>query len=397
MNYLTINNKELNIEKLTIDFDNNEINIITEDMTSESYSFLFRIILYEKKIDKTLYLKDSNNIYSLYECYLGKHSMKNNVINLTIKFQAYIIGYKINDIKNYKINKLEVRLEYKKYDLAQIEESAGKKLKFAIGNMTYNMELIFDGRYYKVTLENKKSIETEKFIHNFLLFYEYLILNLGYYLEIKEIKIYNEDKISKYYYPFSSKYSGKNNYNSYTSVLCIINKNDIKQNYKNWLKIRKETHNIYDIYMNVFSVKYFIEIALSTITNCMEGYYKCIHKSNLKKIIKDKNSNIKFKNKEFKDIMKEYLNSKEGKLIFSSKDRQTLKIYTKLTNHRNYFAHLNEKKKRFYGDSNLYMLLKIKLLFRVFILKDNKQTIEIDNLKKCVKSIEEDIEWKKRV
>ena len=57
----------------------------------------------------------------------------------------------------------------------------------------------------------------------------------------------------------------------------------------------------------------------------------------------------------------------------------------------------NEKKKRFYGDSNLYMLLKIKLLFRVFMLKDINQTIEIDNLQKCIKNIEENINWKKGV
>ena len=147
--------------------------------------------------------------------------------------------------------------------------------------------------------------------------------------------------------------------------------------------------------MNVFSVKYFIEIALSTITNCMEGYYKCIHKSTLKKTIIDKAGKPKKVDKEFRDIMTEYLNSSEGKLIFSGKDRQTLKIYTKLTNHRNYFAHLDKKRKRFYGDSNLYMLLKIKLLFRVFILNDINQTIEIDNLKKCVNEIEKYIKRRK--
>ena len=74
---------------------------------------------------------------------------------------------------------------------------------------------------------------------------------------------------------------------------------------------------------------------------------------------------------------------------------ETLKIYTKLTNHRNYFAHLDKKRKRFYGDSNLYMLLKIKLLFRVFILNDINQTIEIDNLKKCVNEIEKYIKRRK--
>lgn len=322
---------------------------------------------------------------------------KNNKIDTIIKFNAYITDFQINDIKNYKINKMEVRLEYKNFDIVQIEESIGKFLKFSIGNMNYCIELIFGERYYKITLENRKELETEKFIHKFLQFYEFLILNLGYYLEINEIKLFDYEKVCEYSYPFSSKYSGINNYNNYNCVLGKINKKEIKEIYKNWLALRKNTHNIYDIFINLFSVKYFIEIALSTITNCMEGYYKCIHKNTLKKIIIDKKGNSKKVDKEFKETMTEYLNSNEGKMIFSSQDRQSLKIYTKLTNHRNYFAHLNEKKKRFYGDSNLYMLLKIKLLFRVFMLKDINQTIEINNLQKCIKNIEENINWKKGV
>ena len=43
------------------------------------------------------------------------------------------------------------------------------------------------------------------------------------------------------------------------------------------------------------------------------------------------------------------------------------------------------------------MLLKIKLLFRACMLNDINQNIEIDYLKKCVKNIEEDIEWKQGV
>ena len=176
-----------------------------------------------------------------------------------------------------------------------------------------------------------------------------------------------------------------------------INKKEIKSIYQKWLQLRKNTHNIYDIFMNVFSVNYFIEIALSTVTNCMEGYYKCIHKATLKKTVRNKTGKIETRNKEFKDIMKEYLNTNEGKIIFSSKDRQVLKIYTKLTNHRNYFAHLDKKKKRFYGDSNLYMLLKIKLLFRISMLKDINQNVEIDYLEECIKDIEANIQLKNGV
>ena len=398
MSTITINGETIYVKDLSIDFNNNEIHIIENDISSKTYSFLFRHILLEKFIDELVYLKDDNgNIYTFYKCYIGKHYMENNKIDTIIKFNAYVTDFQINDIKNYKINKMEVRLEHKNLNIVQIEESIGKLLKFSIGNMNYCIELIFGERYYKITLENSKELETEKFIHKFLQFYEFLILNLGYYLEINEIKLFDYEKVCEFSYPFSSKYSGINNYNNYNCVLGKINKKEIKEIYKNWLELRKNTHNIYDIFINVFSVKYFIEIALSTITNCMEGYYKCIHKTTLKKIIIDKKENSKKVNKEFKEIMTEYLNTNEGKMIFSSQDRQSLKIYTKLTNHRNYFAHLNEKKKRFYGDSNLYMLLKIKLLFRVFMLKDINQTIEIDNLQKCIKNIEENINWKKGV
>lgn len=396
MNTITINGETIYVKDLSIDFKNNEIHIVENDISSKTYSFLFRHILLDKYIDELVYLKDNNdNIYTFYNCYVGKQSMEDKKIDTIIKFNAYITNFQINDIKNYKINKMEVRLEYKNFNIVQIEESIGKYLKFSIGNMKYCIELVFGERYYKVTLENSKELETEKFIHKFLQFYEFIILNLGYYLEIKKIRLFNLENVCEYHYPFSIKYTGINNYNSYNCVLGKINKKEIKEIYKNWLQLRKNTHNIYDIFMNVFSVKYFIEIALSTITNCMEGYYKCIHKTTLKKIIKDKLGNPKMKDKDFKDIMKEYLNSNEGKIIFTSKDRQALKIYTKLTNHRNYFAHLDKKKKRFYGDSNLYMLLKIKLLFRTCMLNDINQNIETDNLKKCVKNIEGDIKWKK--
>ena len=39
--------------------------------------------------------------------------------------------------------------------------------------------------------------------------------------------------------------------------------------------------------------------------------------------------------------------------------------------------------------------LKIKLLFRVFILKDINQSIEINNLANTIRRIEQEIEWNK--
>lgn len=391
MNYLTINNKKFSVENLILNFEKKELNITLDDSLTEIHNFLFEIMFSEKNIEPTIYLQDNKQItYSLYDCYIKNYDIQ----SFTIKFQSLVIGKKIENIRNYKVNKIEINLKHKQYKITQIEESIGKQINFKIGNMTYDIKLIFNGnRYYKVTLKNNTALELDKFIHKFILFYEFLILNLGFYLDIMEINIYSIDEVYKYSYPFSSKYSGNNNYNSYSCVLGKINQTNIKSIYKKWLKIRNDSHSIYDLYINIFSTNYMIDVALSTIINCMEGYYKSIHKSTIKKNIKTKKG-IRSIDKDFKDIMKEYLNSIEGKLIFSNKDRQKTKIYTTLTNHRNYFAHLDKKRRRFYGDTNLYILLKIKLLFRIVILKDINQCLINTNLTRCIQDIE-NIEWKK--
>ena len=174
MNELIINGKSINIKDLTIDFINKDINIVENDINSNVYKF-FRNIMWNQKIDKLVYLKDENEkLYTFYDCYLGKHSIGNN-IKISIKFNAFITDHYIEDIKDYKVEKLEVELEYKKFDMVNIEESIGKNITFSIGKMHYLMELIFKGRYYKVTLYNSTKLTTERYIHHFLLFYEFLI------------------------------------------------------------------------------------------------------------------------------------------------------------------------------------------------------------------------------
>ena len=66
-------------------------------------------------------------------------------------------------------------VEYKKFNIGDIEESLDKNISFNIGKTHYNVELIFFERYYKVSLQNDSKLTTEKFIHKFLLFYEFLI------------------------------------------------------------------------------------------------------------------------------------------------------------------------------------------------------------------------------
>ena len=106
MSTITINGETIYVKDLSIDFNNNEIHIIENDISSKTYSFLFRHILLEKFIDELVYLKDDNgNIYTFYKCYIGKHYMENNKIDTIIKFNAYVTDFQINDIKNYNSRK----------------------------------------------------------------------------------------------------------------------------------------------------------------------------------------------------------------------------------------------------------------------------------------------------
>ena len=128
MNELIINGKSINIKDLTIDFITKDINIVENDINSNVYRF-FRNIMWNQKIDKLVYLKDENEkLYTFYDCYFGKHSIWNN-IKISIKFNAYITDHYIEDIKDYKVEKLEVELEYKKFNMVSIEESIGKNIR----------------------------------------------------------------------------------------------------------------------------------------------------------------------------------------------------------------------------------------------------------------------------
>ena len=53
MSTITINGETIYVKDLSIDFNNNEIHIIENDISSKTYSFLFRHILLEKFIDDT--------------------------------------------------------------------------------------------------------------------------------------------------------------------------------------------------------------------------------------------------------------------------------------------------------------------------------------------------------
>lgn len=151
MNELNINGEDINVNDLTIDFTNNEINIIEKDINSSVYRF-FSDIIWKQKMDKLVYLKDKNGkIYTFYECYLGKHSI-GTYITISIKFNSYITNYYIDNIKTYMIDKITIKLEYKKFNMINIEESLDRNISFSIGKMKYNVELVFQGRYYRVVL-----------------------------------------------------------------------------------------------------------------------------------------------------------------------------------------------------------------------------------------------------
>ena len=75
----------------------------------------------------------------------------------------------------YQINKMEVQLEYKKFDMTNIEESLDKNISFNIGKM-----------HYKIILQNNNKLTTEKFIHSFLLFNEDFEQEVIAFLNYKE-------------------------------------------------------------------------------------------------------------------------------------------------------------------------------------------------------------------
>lgn len=389
-----------------------------------------------------LKLKDKDS-YSKIFTYLKKNVLHQNkqLIPILYNIKSDIISLEIiKDKKNECGEKLESS-EYLKEKKGQDDFSLGYKSSMDLGNDLIIATSQKDNSVVEKGLINKT---TEKILIDMKDDLQFLFNNNGIahifedYLKIKEVKIDELKIISKdlekylqinlkedfniikqYYDKFYIEYTNqKNNYNGKSDIFKTeINEfeNKIMENESNFsinkkilekIKNQTNTNVLYrDIEQNMIKLKEIEELYnendfdnLVSIINNEIQKYKDIEKSidEIKIKIKDLNNIEEIKEKELKYLKKNKLDSEEEIKILSNKE-ETLFDKTKTENLKAYLVSINKTnilEKNFSNEEIKEIENSINYLFSFDNLKiDNKYFLNLNEPKRTIEQIEEDIEY----
>ena len=174
----------------------------------------------------------------------------------------------------------------------------------------------------------------------------------------------------------ANKYSVKRERKFGFEILGNISKNTFnKNNYRKFIKFRKNTGILYDMLLDTVNSDKYLEIKCKDMIELMEGFSKTL--------------NINFDS--LPTLLEKYYTNKNIYKILSIRDKRTITVENenmyiltyKASNHRNYLSHLNinDKKNTFVKLENIYAYWKFRYIIRIFILEfltfpyDNKKII----------------------
>lgn len=367
-NKYIIQDKLLTLDKI-IDNKNIEFDLSKSDDSFKIY--LTKYFLWKSYMINYIFLSEYN--ISLYNCYFTHN---NNIVSL--KFDTAAVGIETPNIDLQKTNTVYAKIIYKDYNMGDFEELTKQFESFNINQYHFDLSINFIPRYCIIKLSYSKEIKISTLNKEFMNFFEFISFITGCSFELKKL-YYNvkNQEICKIL-NLNSKFD-KNKKNLYTNKI-LIDTIDFKKSYITWKNLRQKSHLIFDLYFNSIHSFNFTEVSLALLLNCMEGYMKTIHMTDILKTL----PNIKL------DTILEntYFCGTNSKKVMKLSERRKYDIFNNLQSHRNYFDHLDRIQPCFKGKIGSYILLKCELLFRIYILKDLNISINTDKLKENIKSIE---------
>lgn len=281
------------------------------------------------------------------------------------------------------------------YKILEVKFDKSSKCNRYLSNFSFklNKNIIIEigGNYIKINSINE--VKYSYLWDNFIKIYELLYLYIGTFFEIDTISYIDvNSKVIGFISELPNKYNPQKKACIVEDHLVDINLNSINKSViKNWKKLRKDTLQVIDVFMQTNNIdELYLENRVCMLLQCMEGFYRCTH-TDTKEFweILDTNFSIK---RETANI----LSTSDKRKIPVSNRKEKIFLY-KAKNHRNYFSHLNKKERKslFYGLQTPYAYWKINLCFRIILLnylsvnydKNRRNTIIsiIDSFKKKYK------------
>ena len=377
IDFLKINGN-IDLKSRKLKFDISFEDLLVKLNVPIKYLFINPDRIYE--ITKNTFVIDENGkTYSCINCIFSIFIQNNNIRFNSVSIDL-IMENVLSELDDIKVNSIKFKtfylngLYYSRY-IKSFEFLYNMKKNISISTYNANEDKKF---YIDFVITSEVDSNYNKLSNILYTILEIFMLIIGDIPTIKNIVI--NDNINLYF-DLVSKYKPKKMKSYGNKIVGTISQITInKNNLNKFLRFRKETKIIYDLFMNTLNSDEYIEIKNCNLVQIMEGMYKTLINSNV----------------QLYSILNNCFNySKASKKILSRRDKRKISVNNKIDtpiflykakNHRNYLSHLNvlEEKNVFYNLENPYAFWKLSLCIRLFILEYLRIDYNINNVIKCV-------------
>lgn len=362
-----------------LDIENKKMNF---EISFDDYKKIFNTDLRKTASNIDLFVIDNcNKKYSCIGCIAGftfGSIIKFKVVNINLIFENFI-----GQTEKIMTNHIEFETTYPRHYLygCYINDL---KIKYT-QSKTIIISKSLDEQYIKLnfSIDSKIPAVREKLDDLLYTVLEIIYLIFGSMPKLNryKFKYNNEDVIV--YFDLANKYIQNTKSGSNDDALAIIDEKILtKDLIKRFIKFRKETSILYDMFLINGNSDNYTEITNCMLIQLIEGTYRTF------------NPGVQ---KELWEILDYYfIQNTNTKMILNKKDLKNAKdvhntpiFLYKAKEHRHYLSHLNmnESKKVFYQLENNYAKFKLILCLRLVYMEYLGINYEKDKLNKIIKSI----------
>ena len=345
------------------------------------YFTIFKSSFLQQLPMMNIFLIDENCInYSCIGCLIGYKA--NSSVTLKTVSINYIFKNYIGEEENVLTSKIVFETSYpKNYSYNCYIKNF--KVKYTSKKNIYINKIVDSDKIFLLfTLESKVETKRNKLDDILYRVLEIVYLIFGCIPKLEKYKFYLNDEEVILYQKTVDKYHQNLKSGSNDNALSIIDSNVLTADLiKRFIKFRKDTHILYDVFMISQNGIGYVEMNNSLLVQLIEGTYITLNNDNKKKLweileyyfLKD-------------STIKQILNKKDLK---KAKDFPTSIFLLKAKEHRHYLSHfnMNEKKKVFELLENNYAEFKLILCLRLIYMNYLNIQIEQKKLNKLIASI----------
>lgn len=414
--------KDVN-EKYTNEFEIvSEKNLFYIPLNEETISKFYMLKALEREkvhVDYLIGIDQEGVEFTLYDCYIFLDKLPAS--KLWIKWTRLLYGEHIEHDKSEKIKYAEYVIELPSSSVTYRSFVGESKFSIFEGQVWLSTDWnekdkMFNG--VMICVECKETCTLELIQKIVLRLMEIYYLEIGFFAEVLQRQIITETGKKIFYYENFAAYTRVSTRNiNLPHILELRKDTNYSKIFMKWWEIREKEVATFNLFAyTVSDLDYILEVPTATYIQCLEGYFRVHHKQEMKKFSDESKEKIinyilesidqkseilnicqeheinmenieqsikgllgNFNNKSLSDILtyamkyssaSRKLFEYECNTLINSKKTIWNVFLAKAVGHRNWLSHMGKTKAQFHDEEIELASSKLKLLFRLSLLRD---------------------------